>query len=299
MTDKVYFLVGMDCERINDEAPGSGGPVDYDLSERSISSLAELALKLDVKASFYPMPEMAAYHRSLFLELEQDGFGMGHQFHATCFRDFRWTEHLGFYPKDEQYEVLALATDDWAQALGKRPVVFRCGNASASDDTYPILQELGYKVSSSSMPGRYSPQTHGLWVGKFPFPHHTSSKSRLVAGDMDLYEVPIAKHPSRHVIGNPGEPHDLRPDRFGSAACLDIYRDTIDAWLELMKQIDPPVKTIVVGTHNTIDFDTDFRRQALELVVTYCREAVEREGHEFVPAVLMDVRREAERIGAY
>ena len=299
MSQKVFLLLGMDCERINDEAPGSGGPVDYELSERSIRSLAELANRHSVKASFYPMPEMAKYHQSLFLELERDGFALGHQFHATCFRDFRWDKHLGFYSRNEQHEILSLATDDWAQAIGRRPQVFRCGNGSASDDTYPVLEELGYKVSSSSMPGRYSPQTHALWVGKFPFPHHTSAKSRLVAGDMDLYEVPIAKHPTQHVIGDRGEPHDLRPDRFGSAACIDTYRDTIDAWLRLMKQIEPAVKAMVVGTHNTIDFETDFRRQALEFVISYSKEAVEREGSKLVPTTLMEVRSEADRMGAY
>lgn len=39
--------------------PGSGGPVDYELSERSIKSLAEMGKKFDVKVSFYPMPENA------------------------------------------------------------------------------------------------------------------------------------------------------------------------------------------------------------------------------------------------
>jgi len=298
MAEKVFFLLGMDCERIDEEAPGSGGPVNYELSERSIKSLAEMGKKFDVKVSFYPMPEMAKYHSSLFLELERDGFALGHQFHATCFRDFRWTKHLGFYSKEEQYEIISLATDDWAQAIGKRPLVFRCGNGSASDDTYPVLEDLGYKVSSSSMPGRYNPETHALWVGKFPFPHHTNRKSRLVVGDMDLYEIPVTKHPNRYLIGTK-EPHDLRPDRFGRHASIETYKDTIDAWLELMKQIDPPVKTIVVGTHNTIDFDRDFRRQALEFVITYSKEAVEKEGYEFVPATMMDVRAEADRIGAF
>ena len=298
MADRVFFLLGMDCERINEEAPGSGGPADYDLSERSIRTLAELGEELGVKVAFYPMPEVAEYHSSLFLELEREGCELGHQFHATCFRDFRWKKDLGFCPKEEQYEILSLATDDWAQAIGRRPSVFRCGNASASDDTYPVLEELGYKVSSSAMPGRYNPRTHSMWVGKFPFPHHTNKKSRLVVGDMDLYEVPITKHPTRYLLGTT-EPHDLRPDRFGSSASLETYRDTIDSWMKLMKQVDPPIKTIVVGTHNTIDFKKDFRRRALEFVIEYSKEAVEREGYEFVPATMTEVREEAERVGAF
>lgn len=297
---KIFFAYTMDCERIAAESYLKNGTPSWEVSEKAILGMADvLRAQGAVRAgAFYPTPATAAKHRQLFLDLHGEGFDIGCQFHCDTFRDGEYTEHLGRYGYDEQYEILSLAKNDWEQTLGLPLTTWRCGFCSANDHTFRILDELGIRQSSSSMPGRYYPQVAANWVGAHRFPHHASRLNRLVAGSLELYEVPVTTHPYEWADPEHTSARDLRPDR-GSPP--QFYKDIIDAHIEYMLRADAPVKAIVSITHNTIDFldPGNPKRQLMEFQVDYAKTAIEAQGCEFVPAALEDIHREADGIGAY
>lgn len=297
---RIFFAYTMDCERIAAESILNNGTPSWEVSEKAILGMADVLRKKEAvgAGAFYSTPATAAKHRDLFLSLEADGFDLGCQFHCDSFREGQYTKCLGEYGEDEQREILALAKEDWEQALELPLTTFRCGFASANDYTFGLLSDLGVRQSSASMPGRYLPVVAARWTGAHRYPHHTSRKCRLICGDLDLYEVPVTTHPYRWLDDQHTNTHDLRPDR---ELPQDVYRDLLDACLDEMLKADPPLKTLVALTHNTIDYlDPDNPKRALmEFQIDYARYAVEAKGYEFVPASLEVIHAEADRIGAY
>ncbi len=297
---KVFFAFTMDCERIAEESTLKNGTPSWEISEKAILGMAEVLREKDVVrgGAFYPTPATAARHRDLFRDLKADGFDLGCQFHCDSFRSGEYSRFLGEYPYARQKEILTFAKQDWEEALEAPMTTFRCGFLSANDFTFPILAELGVRQSSSSMPRRHLPELAARWVGVHPYPHHASAKSRLVCGDLPLFEVPIAVHPFKWANPEHTVAPDLRPDRGLEPA---FYEDIIRSWLENMLRADPPIKTIVAITHNTIDYldRQNPKRKIMELEIDCIRQAVTESGHQFVPATLQDIRREADRIGSY
>jgi len=298
--NRIFFAYTMDCERVASESYLQNGTPSWERSEKAILGMADVLRRKGVvrAGAFYPTPATAEKHRDLFLSLRDEGFDLGCQFHCDTFRNGEYTRYLGEYSEEEQREILTLAKADWEQTLGVPLTTFRCGFCSANDYTYPILNDLGVRQSSTAMPGRYLPALAARWTGVHPYPHHTSPKSRLVCGDLELYEVPLTSHPYQWGDDDRTAALDLRPDR---ELPLDDYRGIIDASVEAMLRADPPVKAIVAITHNTIDYlDVDNpKRRIMEFQVDYARRVVEENGYEFVPASLEMIHEEADRIGAY
>jgi hypothetical protein len=160
------------------------------------------------------------------------------------------------------------------------------------------LAELGVRQSSSSKPGRYLLQVGALWCGACAFAHHTSAHSRLICGTLDLYEIPVTRHPHKLPGPEGGDPPDLRPDR---GLPLALYQEILDGAIDEMVKMDPPIKTIVAITHNTIDYlDRDNpKRKIMESQIDYVREASARRGLTLVPATLEEIHREADKIEAF
>ncbi len=297
---KIFFAFTMDCERIAEESNLGNGAPSWEMSEKAVRGMADVLREKDaVKAGgFYPTPATAAKHRDLFLGLRAEGFDIGCQFHCDTFRDGEYTKYLGEYEYEEQKEILTFAKQDWEDALGLPMVTWRCGFLSANDYTFPILNDLGVRQSSSALPGRHVSRSNACWVGVHPYAHHTSRKSRMICGDLELYEVPLTGHPYEWADDARMAAQDLRPDRGYEIA---FYKGIIDAHVEKMLRCDPPIKAIVAITHNTIDYlDRDCpKRKIMEFEIDYAREVAEKNGYELVPASLEDMHREADRIGAY
>lgn len=297
---RVFFAWTMDCERIAAESSLKNGTPSWEISEKAVRGMAGVLRSKDMvrAGAFYPTPATAARHRELFLELVSEGFDLGCQFHCDSFRNGEYTKYLGQYDYEEQKEILTLAKQDWEEALGLPMETFRCGFFSANDYTFPILDELGVRQSSNSIPGRHSPTVAACWAGAFQYPHHASRTCRLVCGDLDLYEVPVTTHPYQWMDPEHSAAYDLRPDR---GMPLDVYRGIIEARMEHMLRSNPPIKAIVGITHNTIDYldAGNPKRRLLADEIDCIREATERHGYEFVPASLGDIHREADRIRAF
>ena len=297
----LFLLVTMDCERKASETWSGDGPANWTVSRKAIEGLAAIAASENVVdgAGFYPTPDTAKKHRRLFNELRAHGFEIGHQFHADSFDRLQYKQHLGFYGRKKQKDILTRARKAWDDALGFPCTTWRAGYGSTSDDTFPLLHELGYRQDGSGNPGRYVPKTHALWLGLYPFAHHASAKSRLICGDLDLYMLPITGHPKHHF--SEYNPMDLRPDVIGARMSYNHYRALCKDAIQQMILMEQPIKHVEILTHNMFDYgDRNVAQtRAMVYLIWLVKQIGMAMGLEVVPANYARIHEAADEIGAF
>ena len=294
MPEKLYLNCGVDCEPLQEKSPMCGGPESWEVSEQTILRFVQLFTENDLLAglSFHPTPEAAAAHPDLLSDLKGRGIEIGIQPNVPGFRFPTYDLDLGCYDRDAQRKILGEALEDFQDALGFLPEVYTACCGSKSRDTYPLLMELGFRVSRAPVAGRYlSDRPDRCTMGMFPYPHWASDH-HVIAGCRPLYVVPMTGDIT--AIGRDRRPPDLRPEREPNDETRAGYRHIVDMNLEVMRLIDAPVKAIVIGTHNTgrVHFDN------LQYVLDYVREKAASEGMELAPISALGLRAVAEAMGA-
>ncbi|MGD9496459.1 MAG: hypothetical protein AB7Y46_09120 [Armatimonadota bacterium] len=303
--EHLYFCYFMDCQ--TPKKPGGAKDQTWEVAERAVRGLAEIFADRGLihALGFCSEPEVAWRQSALFQEMAALGAWQALHFQVRGYRphgaseDYDWERTLAEYDYEEQKAVLAIAKDDWEQALGMRAEDFGACCAQANDWTFPILAELGFRQCYVSCPGRHNPAAGQCWWGAFPHSHHTSSRSRLVCGELDLYECPL----NRTLIPQEVAPgvwmvDDLRAERerdFDAAFALAA------ASIRDMLLRDHPILYLHVPTHNTWDV-TDRahpRRRAVETVIHVAYALAEEFGLEVVPASLRDMHARADELNAY
>ena len=190
-SNELYACFTMDCEQI-DELAYQGGPVTWELGERSIRGYCETLLEQGLRATLFIAPQAAERYRTTFLELAGAGTELGLHYHP---QDHGYPDFFGAFTSEEQDQMLREAMDQWSQALGLTPFVFRPGNFSANDATFPTLVRLGFLAGSVSLPQRNFMEARANWVGA-PFdPHLAHRANRLLPGDLPFLAEAIAPHP--------------------------------------------------------------------------------------------------------
>ena len=296
MDDRVFYTIKIDCEPLAAKSPACGGPESWEVSERTIKRLAHICRERELVegCEFHLTPEAAKAHPDLFRALRDEGFGVGIQPNVPVFRYPTYDKDLGCYSPDEQREALRLAFADWQEAVGGTPCAFTSCCNSMSDDTLPILDEMGVRQVCVSGPGRYLPdRPDKSWAGVFPYPHHASAKSKLICGSLDVYAFPATVEVVRQ--NEPNWPKDLRPERPVSEETHASYRQVIRDNLWRMQAMNVPVRYIRHSGHNTgrVNFEN------FEFVIDAIREISGELGLRVVPAHLEDIHREADALGAY
>lgn len=301
MTDnRLFFNVAVDCEPLAAKSPQCGGPASWEVSETTICAIADVARELGMVSGFefHSTPEAAKEHSSLLNDLCKEGFAMGVQPNVPGFRYPTYDRDLGNYGRDEQREILRLATEDWQAALGMTTTTYTACCGSCSDDTAELLHELGYREWRKASAGRYRPDRPD-WVsyGMFPYPHHANRHHRLLAGDLDVLIVPCTGHPDYLGVDGQytGRPADLRSERPVTEETRASYREIIDGNIERMLVCDVPVKLIEVGTHNTESVHVENLRYVCE----YAHEAAQRSGLTFTLCSLAQLHKEADAMGGF
>jgi peptidoglycan/xylan/chitin deacetylase (PgdA/CDA1 family) len=252
-----YILLTMDCESakldVSDRAIGmsSSGPSDYLESERSIRGFAEAAKAFGYPVTLFVHPEVAVAQSSLLLELQDGGACLGLHLHPYKLSDSKYHLDLGAYPAVEQKLILKDAVAIWEEALRQRPQYFRGGYFSANDNTFGILEELGFLGGSLSNPGRVLPSHCSVWKGAEPYPHRAHTGFRLIAGESEMIEIPVSVAFGRPVdrghAGEQGFEWPYIPHTYDhKAVIVDI--------LDRFEQDSPRFGTIVTDTHNDHDY---------------------------------------------
>ena len=194
----VHVLFTMDCEPAATDVTAyalsmsSSGPADYEESERSIRGHVATLKTHGFPLTLFVHPEVAVAHRELLLELQDDGACLGLHLHPYKLKSTDYRYDLGAYTACEQRDILGKATEAWERALGQHPLYFRAGYFSASDATFGVLHELGFRGGSLSNPGRVLPEHCSVWAGAPAYPHRAHLGFRLIDGDSDFVEIPVS-----------------------------------------------------------------------------------------------------------
>ena len=304
--EKLFFCYFMDCQ--TPQKPGGGRDQTWEIAEQAVRGLAELFAErgLTDALGFCSEPEVAIRQSAMFREMAEAGFWQALHFQVRGYRpqgaaeDYDWERPLTDYDYDEQKAVIEIAKDEWEQALGMRAESFGACCAQANDYTFPILDELGFRQSYCSVPGRYDPKIGHYWWGAFPHSHHTSSKSRLVCGELGVYEFPITRSLTPHPGPEPGtwRVADFRAE---SEMSFEQIADMAEASLDDMLRCDHPLLYIHAPTHNTWDTGdrASPRRRTVEATIDAAYALAEKHGLDLVPAGLEHMHGEADRLGAY
>ncbi|MBI4182520.1 MAG: polysaccharide deacetylase family protein [Proteobacteria bacterium] len=298
---EMQVVVTMDCERPRTETHAQAtGPRSYAESERFIRGYVAVAAEHGFPVSFFVHPEVALAHAALFKELAAKGSTVGLHIHPWKYMDGRYKAHFGGLSAGEQRAILSEAIGLWLHAFGTRPIYFRSGTYSANDATFAALVELGFRGSSTSLPGRVLPALNVNWAGAEPDPHRAHRCFRQLAGTMELAEMPVSVD-SSVTVEKPGHRYhpDLRPDWRD----MDVRRLAGNAVAQVIARA-PAIPVVNLGTHNDNDYtDPDDRvcrnfRAELEEIHAACARAGVRPVGATVDAicdrVLAEPAREAE-----
>lgn len=251
--EKIYIVISMDCEPIRSPENVSlttSGPVSYQDSARLIRAFAATSAEYHFPVSFFIHPEVAIAHPEVFLEQEQNGATIGLHIHPYKIHDTRFKSHFGALSENQQRTILAEASAVWHSAIGRRPLYFRPGTFSANDNTFRVLEDLGFRGGSLSCPGRLYPDLYAVWTGAPLDPHRANASFRLMEGNLDFINVPLTVDVSRL---EHREPHSfyrgLRPDYLESD-----YLQTARNIVGRLKSQKPIAPIMMVVTHNDNDF---------------------------------------------
>lgn len=304
--DQLFFSYFMDCQ--TPQRPGGGADQTWEIAEKSARGLAELFADrgLTHALGFCSTPETVNKQAAMFREFAEAGFWQALHFQARGYlpqgdtEGYPWDKSLADYEYDEQKTLIQRAKDEWEQAMGIPAETFGACCAQANDYTFPILDELGFKQSYCSCPGRHNPRDGTRWWGAFPHSHHPSSKSRLICGELDLYELTLTRSLTPEPGPEPGT-WGVRDFRAESEMRFDQIMEIAEASIDDMLLRDHPLLYIIAPTHNTWDVGdrSSPRRRTVEEMFDAVYALAERRALELVPASFEDVRIEAERLNAY
>jgi peptidoglycan/xylan/chitin deacetylase (PgdA/CDA1 family) len=265
-TRTLYVCFTMDCEQVGAH---QGGPSNWDLGERAMRGYCEALLGHGLTATLFVVPAAAARHRILLQELAAQSIEIGLHFHP---QDHGHADFLGAFTAEEQAHMLTPAIDAWSQAMGCLPTVFRPGNFSANDATFPTLASLGFLAGSVSCPRRTFVEVRANWNGAPLDPHFAHPANRLLTGSLPLLEVPVTVDPESMLWGG-RTPLELRLEMVDGRAHGYTLRKSITR----QQQAGQGCIVLTALTHNIFDYSDprEFRRQVLDDVVVEMRRAAD------------------------
>ena len=306
----LFFNYSIDCETpVGTEYTGPErrpffhGPESWDAAEQSVLGFVSRMAGLGVRdgASLFVYPDVARHQADLYRRLADDGVEVALHMNGLRYSRLRGgsAKWMGEMTYAEQREAIRMGKADVEDMTGCPCLGYRACYGSANDDTFPILEELGFTWASNAS-GRHRPEFFAEWRGSWSFPHHPHRSSKVLVGDMNLYEIPVTVGLRTCFEGNPDQPLDLRVE--SSVELVgekrERLRDVIAEVVAEMAQREAPVRAIIGASHNTNPYGdvTTRQSQTLEWVVRHARELAAEQGLEFVAASFAAIRAEGARV---
>lgn len=253
---RLYILFTMNCEPVAGKSGKQKSPMQppqtWGQSARAIEGFCDLLQSMGYPATLFVSATCAEEHGPLFDELAGRNIELGLYLHPPTLegsRSPRFTRHLGNYPADDQRALIESATDRFYDALGSRPRSFRSGAFSASDATFQVLYELGFRQGSLSIPGRDLPRDGVSWSGAEVAPHYVDPADRLRAGTLPFLELPVTSDPDRWY--RRGHPYELCIE---NSSVEDWHRPLIERTLEQQQVEQTAFRTLCLFTHNGLAY---------------------------------------------
>jgi hypothetical protein len=273
----LHFAVQIDCESTQHAI------CDPALGERSIRGLGEVFAETKTRGTFLVIPGDIEAHAAIYRELERAGHEIGLHIHP---KDMGYGEFLGAESAETQRKALSEAMDRFAQAMGRKPLSFCPGYASANDFTFGILEELGLRHGMVSVPTRNLPQCACVWGNSSLDPRYPHRYNRVLNGDVDFVDLPPTVDPDSRMWGG-AHPQDLRVELVDAKN----HWYTMDKSVRRQLSQHTPVNQLHAVTHNIFDYSDpkNFRRETYVGMVHAARQIAAREKLEFQAATLADV----------
>lgn len=147
----------------------------------------------DVKADFFATADVCLKYPGIMKQIIDPGHRIG------CHSYDHSIAYLGKENFKKQLNDISAATQTIKRTTGCAPTLFRAPNFSINGDTVRILEELGYTIDSSILPGRkvkkwriftlinYTNANTGIY--------NPSYSDVRISGDSNLIEVPLTENP--------------------------------------------------------------------------------------------------------
>jgi hypothetical protein len=276
----LHILFTIDCEPVTPRAVKSG-PKTWVQSARAIEGFCDRLSGAGYPATLFVSAGCAEEHGPLMEELTGRGVELGLHAHPPNLDAERFTRHLGEYRAEEQRAIVEEAVERFYDAVGIRPRSFRSGAFSASDATFPMLYELGFRQGSLSIPGRDLPRDAVRWSGAELDTHYVDPFNRLRAGGLPFMELPVTSDPNRFY--RQGHPSDLCIE---NGTVDDWHRPLIEQHLTRMAAANAAFRTLCLYTHNGLAYhqNDDKHSVTIERLIDYFDALAEH--YELTPITL-------------
>jgi len=277
MKNPLLFAIQVDCEStqhaVNDPA----------LGERAIRGLGEVFDETGTIGTFMVIPGDLEAHASIYREFEANGHEIGLHVHP---KDMGYREFFGAESPEIQRRILEEAMDRFVQVMGRKPVCFCPGYASANDATFGVLEKFGFTHGLVSFPTRNLPQCACVWGGSSLDPRYPHRYNRVLDGDVDFVDLPPTIDPDSRMWGG-AHPQDLRVELVDAKN----HWYTMDKAVRRQIDEDTPLKQLHAITHNLFEYGdpANFRRETYAGIVDGARQIAEREDLAFRAATLAEV----------
>jgi hypothetical protein len=235
------------------------GPRHWEQSIRSIDGYCTGLLNAGYAVTLFLSPSCAAAHEPLVEELAERGVELGLFVHPPSLTGGSGRGHLGQFDPDTQRTLIQRAIEGYQDTVGARPLSVRPSMFSASDATFGIFAELGFRQGSVSSPGRRVPKHGADWTGAERDAHYVDISSRLQRGNVPFLEIPVTTDPNQV--------------RGGVSADLGVENGTVEKWhgplieAQLARMEEEPVafKALCFFTRNVFAYNAAGDSVALTL----------------------------------
>lgn len=248
----------MDCEPTTATShPAATGPANWSMGESAVRGYAEIAAEYGLPITYFIHPEAAVAQGGMFREMESEGACLGLHMHPWKYSLWRYQgrkfmAHYGGLSLEEQEELLAESSDQWADAVGHKPYYFRPGTFSANDSIFRALTAQGFRGGSCTAPGRFIPEMQAIWSGGQADPHRANRNFRQAIGDLEFANVPLSADFSRILTGPAGRNMyaDFRPDVDWPGQYDVSYRTIATNIIGQVRARAPATPVLCTITHN-------------------------------------------------
>ena len=295
MTDRprLHIVFTMDCDSVALRHTERNAPRSWEQSARAIEGYCSRLLVAGFTPTLFLAHECAAEHVPLLEELAGRGVELGLLIHPPMMELGRFKRNLGEYSPEEQRLIDAFAAERFADAIGVRPRSVRSGKYSASDATFKILYEAGFRQGSISRPGWEIPKFASRWSNAPHDAHYTDPDRRDQPRDLPFFELPLTTDPSQRYAD--GMPFELTIDT-GSVEAL--HRPVIEARLAAMEAANVTFRALCITTANRFDYldDDNQHSKTVDALIAYLEQLASQ--YEIVPTTLAAAHEHFRRVRA-
>lgn len=283
--ERLHVIFTIDCQPAADKTAPEG-PKSWEQSARAIDGFCSVVHDSGYPVTLFLTPKCADMHGPLVDELLGIGMELGLYVQPQSLAGGHYKHFLGQYDAATQREIVMLAMQQFRDTVGLRPQSVRSAMFSASDETFGTLYSLGFRQGSLSSPGRRVSKHGAVWTGAARDAHYVRPDSRLEAGGLPFFEVPVTTDADQEHGG-------LAPDLMVEHGSFESWqRPLIDGQVRRLETAGVPFKTLCIVTRNCFAYHNrkDKARVTLDALLAHLETLEEaRNGHagfELYPTTL-------------